>query len=111
MDIEKLKARALEKAMKIAQSDSAQQIMADERFQRAFAQVFESSMKARDSIEKTRRDLAHRFNLATEDDLRDMKRKLERLERRLERQQEGGKPRRGRPSRSEAAPPGEDEDA
>jgi polyhydroxyalkanoate synthesis regulator phasin len=87
------KEELLKKGMKAMQSETAQKIMSNEKVQKGFAAAFKASYEIKNELDEKKSDFARRFNLATRDDLRDMKRELDRLRRQvshLQKQKEDG---------------------
>jgi hypothetical protein len=83
MSVSKIKARAMEGAMKFMQSDKGQKIMSNPDVQKAMSWGFQTAFKVKNNVQQAKRGLAKSFAVATEDDLKEMKRTLERLERRV----------------------------
>ncbi|MFU8804776.1 MAG: hypothetical protein ACNA8W_13255 [Bradymonadaceae bacterium] len=73
----------MKSAMKAMQSPTAQKIMSNEKVQKGFASAFKASYELKTELDEKKDDLARRFNLATKDDLRTMKRELDRLRRQV----------------------------
>lgn len=71
----------LKNALKAMQSETAQKIMSSETLQKGVAKAFQASYELKSGLDAKKEDIAKRFNLATKDDLRTMKRELERLRR------------------------------
>lgn len=82
-NLKEIKQRAMNGAMKLMQTDTAQKVMSKPEFQKAMAWAFQTSVKVKDNIEDTKKKLAKRFAVATEDDLKDLKRTIARLERKV----------------------------
>lgn len=79
------KQQLLKGAMKAMSNPKVQKIISDERTQKAFAQAFKTSYTIKTRLDEKKAELAHRMNFATGDDLRSMKRELDRLQRQVER--------------------------
>lgn len=79
-----LKDELLNGAMKALQSETAQKIMNNEKVQKGVAKAFRASYELKTGIDERKEDFARRFNLATQDDLRTMKRELDRLHRQVD---------------------------
>ncbi len=79
-----LKDELLNGAMKALQSETAQKIMNNEKVQKGVAKAFRASYDLKTGIDERKEDFARRFNLATQDDLRTMKRELDRLHRQVD---------------------------
>lgn len=79
-----LKDDLLNGAMKALQSETAQKIMNNEKVQKGVAKAFRASYELKTGIDERKEDFARRFNLATQDDLRTMKRELDRLHRQVD---------------------------
>ena len=78
-----LKDELLKAAMKIMQNPKAQEVMTNEKVQKAVASAFKASFKVKNELDETKANLARKMNLATSDDLRSMKRELDRLQRQV----------------------------
>lgn len=72
-------------AMKIMKNPTAQKVMSNQKVQKAVGKAFQASFTVKTEIDERKADLARRLNLATSDDLRTMKRELERLQRQVAR--------------------------
>lgn len=79
------KEQLLNSAMKAMQSDTARKVMSNERFQQAMALAFRTTFKVRSNIDNTKKRIAKSLNMVTKEELRDLRRSVERLERRLRR--------------------------
>ena len=79
----RFKNKALEGAVKLMQSEQAQKIITSPDVQKAMFKAFETGFKVKEDITNTRKVVAKRLNIATGDDLVDLKRKLDHLERRV----------------------------
>ena len=79
-----LKDDLLDGAMKALQSPTAQKIMNNEKVQKSVAKAFRASYELKTGFDEKKEDFARRFNLATQDDLRTMKRELDRLHRQVD---------------------------
>ena len=75
----------LKNAMKAMSNPRVQKIISNEKAQKAFAQAFKTSYQLKNQLDDTKAGVAKRMNLATSDDLRSMKRELDRLQRQVER--------------------------
>lgn len=73
----------LKMAMKAMQNPTVQKVMANEKVQKGFANAFKASYEVKNMLDQKKTDLAEQFNLATKDDLRSMKRELDRLQRQV----------------------------
>lgn len=73
----------LKTAVKAMQSDTAQKLMSNEKLQRGFAAAFKASYDIKNGLDEKKSNLARKFDLATSDDLRDVKRELDRLRRQV----------------------------
>lgn len=80
-----IKQNLLKNAMRAMSHPSVQKVMSDERTQQVFARAFRASYEAKTRIDDTKSKIAQNLNLATSDDLRTMKRELDRLQRQVER--------------------------
>ena len=72
-------------AMKALQNPSVQKLMANEKVQKGMANAFKASYELKSQLDDKKADFGKRFNLATTDDLRSMKRELDRLQRQVSR--------------------------
>ncbi len=79
------KQELLKSAMKAMSNPTVQKIISNEKTQKAFAQAFKTSYTIKSQLDETKANVAKRMNLATSDDLRSMKRELDRLQRQVER--------------------------
>lgn len=79
-----LKDDLLNGAMKALQSPTAQKIMNNEKVQKGVAKAFRASYELKTGLDEKKEEFARRFNLATKDDLRTMKRELDRLHRQVD---------------------------
>ena len=75
--------KVLKRAMKVMQNPSAQKVMSNEKFQNALGKAFQTGFAIKTEIDDQKNHLAKRLNLATNDDLRTMKRELDRLQRQV----------------------------
>lgn len=75
--------KVLKRAMKVIQNPNAQKVMSNEKFQNALGKAFETGFAIKTEIDDQKSHLAKRLNLATNDDLRTMKRELDRLQRQV----------------------------
>ncbi|RAL21590.1 hypothetical protein DL240_12090 [Lujinxingia litoralis] len=71
-------------ALKALQSPTAQKLMNNEKVQKGVSKAFRASFEIKNGIDEKRDEFARRFNLATRDDLRTMKRELDRLHRQVD---------------------------
>ncbi len=78
----------MEAAMKALQNPKIQEIMSNEKVQKGMAEVLKTSYELKSQLDETREEFARKLNLATSDDLRDMKRELDRLRRQVDRLKE-----------------------
>lgn len=81
--IKSFKDKAMAGAAKLMQSQQAQKLMTSPEFQKVMMKAFQTGMKVKSDLDSTKRNLAKKMNVATEDDLVTLKRKLDRLERRV----------------------------
>jgi len=77
------KDKALQGAMKIMQSEQAQKVMSSPEVQKAMMKAVQTGFKVKEDIANTRKVLTKRLNIASGDDLANLKRKLDRLERKV----------------------------
>ncbi len=75
--------KILKSAMKVMQNPGAQKVMSNEKFQNALGKAFQTGFAIKSEIDEQKNNLAKRLNLATSDDLRTMKRELDRLQRQV----------------------------
>lgn len=75
----------LKGAMKAMNNPTVQKIVSNEKTQKAFASAFKASYNIKSQLDDTKANVAKKMNLATSDDLRSMKRELDRLQRQVER--------------------------
>jgi len=78
-----MKDKLMSSAMKVMQSDMAKKVMASQQFQNAMALAFRTTFKVRNEIDGAKKRVAGAFDLVTRDEVRDLRRSVERLERRL----------------------------
>lgn len=83
MPFKNLKSRAMDEAMKFMQSEKGQKIMSNPDVQKAMAWAFQTSFKVKNNVTTVKKSLAKKLAVATEDDLKDLKRTIDRLERRV----------------------------
>lgn len=72
-------------AMKALQNEHVQKLMANEKVQQGFANAFKASYEIKSQLDEKKQDFAESLNLATKDDLRSMKREMDRLQRQVSR--------------------------
>lgn len=77
------KDEVLKAAMKVMQNPTAQKVVGSDRFQKAVTGAFKASFAIKSELEDKKADIARKMNLATSDDLRTMKRELDRLQRQV----------------------------
>ena len=75
-------------AMKAMQNEKVQKVMSNEKVQQGMAEAIKTGYEIRSQIDETKEELARKMNLATSDDLRSMKRELDRLQRQVSRLKE-----------------------
>ncbi len=80
----KLKDDLLDGAMKALQSPTAQKIMNNKKVQKGMAKAFKASYELKTELDEKKEEFARKFDLATRDDLRTLKRDLDRMERQVE---------------------------
>lgn len=78
-----LKEKAMANAMKVMQTDQAQKVMNSPEVQKAMFRAFQTGMKVKTDVSDASRNIAKRMNFATNDDLQDLKRTIDRLERKV----------------------------
>ena len=77
------KEELLKGAMKAMQSPTAQKVMGNEKVQNALGKAFQTGFALKNELDDRKSGFAKRLNLATSDDLRSMKRELDRLQRQV----------------------------
>lgn len=83
-----MKDKFMKAAMKALENPKVQEIMSNEKVQRGMAEAVKKSYELKSTLAEKREEFAERLNLATSDDLRSMKREIDRLQRQIERLQE-----------------------
>lgn len=78
-------------AMKLMQTDTARKVMASKQFQNAMAYAFRTTFKMRNEVDGAKKKFAGTFNLVTRDELRELRRNVERLERKVKKAQKADK--------------------
>lgn len=73
----------LKMAMKAMQNPTVQKMMSNEKVQKGFANAFRASYEVKSKLDQKKSEFAEQLNLATKDDLRTMKRELDRLQRQV----------------------------
>ena len=73
----------LKGAMKVMQSERAQKLMTNESVQSAIGKAFQTGFAVKEELDESKQKFAKKLNLATGDDLRTMKRELDRLQRQV----------------------------
>lgn len=91
MTLSNLKARAMQEAMKFMQSNKGQKVMANPDVQKAMQWAFQTSFKMQNKISGAKKSLAKKLAVANEDDLKELKRSMDRLERKVKRMNETAK--------------------
>lgn len=79
------KQNLLKGAMKAMSNPTVQKVINNETTQKAFASAFKTTYTIKTQLDDTKSKMASSLNLATSDDLRSMKRELDRLQRQVER--------------------------
>lgn len=82
--LKKFKDKALEGAMKAMGNDQVQKVMSSPDVQKFVMRAFQTGMRVRSDIDDARRMVVKRMNVATGDDLENLKRTLDRLERKVQ---------------------------
>lgn len=72
-------------ALKVMKNPTAQKILANENLQNAVGGAVNAGFTVKDKIEQQKKNLAKQFGLSTEDDLREIKREVDRLQRQVDR--------------------------
>ena len=75
--------KAIGGAIKALQSDRAQRVLNNKDLHNAVERAVETGSKLRDDLAQARRMLAKRLDVATGDDLAELKKNLDRLERKV----------------------------
>ena len=75
-----LKDIVIKKSFELMQSPRVARVMGDERVMRAMMEAIRFRGRLQDNIDVGVERIAHRFNLATHKELREMKRELRRME-------------------------------
>lgn len=78
-----LKEKALDGAMKVMQTDGAKKVMNSAEFQKMMTKAFQTTFKVKQDLDEAKRTLAKKLNVATDDDLQNLKRTIDRLQRRV----------------------------
>jgi len=78
-----LKDKALRLGMDAMDTDAAKKMMGSAEFQKVVMKAFQTSFKVRQDLNNAKKVVAKRLNVATGDDLKEMKRTIDRLERRV----------------------------
>lgn len=81
----KVKDELFKAAMKVMQNPTAQKVMTNEKFQKAVGNAFKASYKVKNEIDEKKEGFARALNLSTTDDLRSIKREVDRLQRQVAR--------------------------
>ena len=82
------KDEVMKQAMKALQNPKVQKIMSNEKVQKGMAEAIKASYEVKSQFDEKKKELAKKLNLATSDDLRSMKRELDRLQRQVSRLKE-----------------------
>ena len=75
-------------AMKALQNPKVQKVMSNEKVQKGMAEAIKASYEVKSQFDEKKKEVAKKLNLATSDDLRSMKRELDRLQRQVSRLKE-----------------------
>ena len=70
-------------AVKLMQNPTAKKVMGNDKVQKAVGKAFEAGFQVKSELDEQKARFAKRLNLATSDDLRTMKRELDRLQRQV----------------------------
>ncbi len=81
--LKSLKDKAMSGAMKVMQSDKARKMMSSAEFQKVMMKAFETGFRVKQDLDSAKKTVARSLNVATGDDLADMKRTIDRLERKV----------------------------
>lgn len=76
-----LKNKALALGMKAMDTDAAKKVMSSDDFQSFAMKAMQTGFKVRQDLDSAKKMVAQRLNVATEDDLKSLKRQIDRLER------------------------------
>lgn len=76
-----IKNKALALGMKAMDTEQAKKVMSSEDFQGFMMKALQTSFKVREDLNSAKKVVAQRLNVATEDDLKNLKRQIDRLER------------------------------
>lgn len=80
-----LKDDIMKAAMKALQNEKVQKFMSNEKVQKGMAEAFKAGYELKSQLDETKQDVLDSLNLASTDDLREMKRELDRLRRQVSR--------------------------
>jgi hypothetical protein len=83
MNLEEVRRRALDAAMKVATSEKGRALLTNPKFQQAIGSAFQVRQVVQERVAQAKSAFADRFDLATEDDLKSMKARLDELEKKL----------------------------
>lgn len=83
MNLEDVRRRALDAAMKVATSEKGRALLTNPKFQQAIGTAFQAKQVVEERVAQAKHAFAERFDLATEDDLKAMKTRLDELEKKL----------------------------
>lgn len=79
----KFKEKAFEGAMKAMGDERLQKVIGSPEVQKVMTRALATGLRMRSDFEEARRNIVNRMNVATGDDLEDLKLKLDRLERKV----------------------------
>lgn len=83
MNLDEVRRRAFDAAMKVAMSDKGRAVLTNPKVQQAIGTAFQVKQAVEERISQAKAQFADRFELATEDDLKAMKARLDDLEKKL----------------------------
>ena len=81
--INDMKKKALSLGMKAMDTDAAKKMMTSPEFQKVVMKALQTGVKVRQDLNNAKKVMARSLNVATGDDLKEMKRNIDRLERRV----------------------------
>lgn len=83
MNLDDVRRRAFDAAMKVAMSDKGRAVLTNPKVQQAIGTAFQVKQVLEERISQAKSHFADRLDLATEDDLKAMKKRLDELEKKL----------------------------
>ena len=79
------KSRAIKHALDFLQSENGQKLVSNPDVQKAVHWTVENSIKLGKRLEETKKSIVKSLSIATDDDLHDLKKTVDRLEKRIKR--------------------------